>query len=490
MKDCYARQVLAGFIIAAVAIIGRGAFAQTNSPAATELAAEEKDGCARNLNKIYEAIQAFEADHYDLPNWLSDLVPQYISDTNLLICPVCGRTGKRELPPLADPKIASCYLFEFCPVPLGNSAPKAATRTRREWKRKQMGLVGSMVPMVRCRQHEAILNLAFDGRIYESPPFWESLVTNRVGLAELTAARLFANEASGPSGSGVSPANTRKASEGETPRNTGGTPAPLLPPRATNAPKELLDLSRFYNASLTNSWHGNAGNDLSAFPAGVQNLEGTDFDARGIVQLGSKSPSATKFPARVKDIEVHQKCRQLYFLHAAGFGSANDEGKQIGSFLVHFATNQMSVEIPIVYGKDVRNWHELAGEPAAPADLKVAWTGHNAVSKRAGRSLRLFVTSWTNPAPEMEIQSLDYVSSMALPAPFLLAITATPFGVPPLAGPALATQPLSTTAPFSKSTASDLRPHLCYGPGRLVPYAPGASCREAWQSQAADDQRR
>ena len=89
-------------------------------------AAEEKAACIKNLKVIYDAIQAFQADHRDLPNWLSDLVPQYLADANVLVCPVCRRTGQTEAPPLADPKLPSSYLFEFCPVPLGR-----ARRTRR-----------------------------------------------------------------------------------------------------------------------------------------------------------------------------------------------------------------------------------------------------------------------------------------------------------------------------------------------------------------------
>src|SRR5262249_60208875 len=118
----------------------------------------------------------------------------YLTNANLLLCPYCRRTGKTEIGSLADPKIASSYLFEFCPLPLGRSAPAAPNRTRREWKRLQMGLVGSVVPIVRCRAHDPLLNLAFDGTIYDSSSLWETVVANRVNTADLTAANLFAKE--------------------------------------------------------------------------------------------------------------------------------------------------------------------------------------------------------------------------------------------------------------------------------------------------------
>ena len=202
--------LMAGTVMAAESPTNASAKTAPARKASTR-AAEEKKACTKNLKAIYDAIQAFQADHQDLPNWLSDLVPQYLDDANVLICPVCRRTGRIEAPPLADPKLPCSYLFEFCPVPLGNLATNAPTRTRREWKRRQMDLVGSQVPVVRCRLHNPLLNLAFDGRIYESPRSWELLFTNRVNAADLTPARIFADEPSGA-------ANAPKKADGDTTR--------------------------------------------------------------------------------------------------------------------------------------------------------------------------------------------------------------------------------------------------------------------------------
>src|ERR1043166_2755706 len=88
-----------------------------------DVAAQEKEDCTKNLKVIYDAIEGYRKAHNDLPNWLSDLVPDYLPDANILICPVCRRTGQTENPPPADPNIATSYLFEFCPAPLGNGAP-------------------------------------------------------------------------------------------------------------------------------------------------------------------------------------------------------------------------------------------------------------------------------------------------------------------------------------------------------------------------------
>ena len=375
-------------------------WAQTN---ATEedpnLALDDKEGCLRNLKRIFEAIQAYRADHKDIPNWLSDLVPQYL-DAGVLICPVCKRTGQTESAPLADPKIPCSYVYEFCPVPLGQiDAPGDPAKTRRDWKRRQMGLVGSIVPMVRCRHHAAVLNLAFDGRIYESLPSWEDLLTNQIDLADLKSARIFA-----------APSNPASAANSSPP----GAP---YPPRDPQAKPGLINLSAYYNASLTESWHGNAHNDLASLPTGVQNFAGVEYDLRGIIQLGGKSPGAKRFPARVNGIKIQRKCARLRFLHAAGFGSVTNEGEQIGSYILHFATNQMQLALPIIYGRDLRDWHTLAGEKPAP-DLTVAWTGVNALSAASHNTIRLFTTTWINLVPAVEIESIDFVSAMGTACPF------------------------------------------------------------------------
>jgi hypothetical protein len=398
------RRLAHGLALAGLGVVlSGGAVAQTSGPASSDLAKEEKEACTKNLKTIYQAIQAYQLEHKELPNWLSDLVPQYLPDSKVLICPVCRRTGQTEGPALADPKLPCSYLFEFNPLPLGNTAPKAPTQTRREWKRRQMGLVGSMVPIVRCRHHTPVLNLGFEGTIYESPPMWEEAFTNRVKPAELTAARLFAR---GPT------SDEPYARESE-PRH--------FPARDPNAPEQCLDLTKFYNALLSESWHGGRENTLAELPSGLQTFGGVQFDARGIIQLGSKS--TTNFPAELHGIGVHQKSRRIQFLHAAAWGNPPDNGKHIADYIVHFATNQMRVDIPVDYGPTVLNWHTRPGEGDAAEKLNVAWTGENGVSRREGNKLRLFQTTWTNPVPDFEVETIECVSAMNTPALFIIAIT-------------------------------------------------------------------
>jgi hypothetical protein len=132
--------------------------------------------CKRNLEKIAGAIAAYRKDNKDIPNWLSDLVPKYLPDTSALICPVTKKTDRLSPFGALDPKVRCSYLYEFPPTLMTlvvKSAFEGPLRTTRDWKRQQMGILGSEVPIVRCLLHTPALNLSYGGRIFESPVIWE-----------------------------------------------------------------------------------------------------------------------------------------------------------------------------------------------------------------------------------------------------------------------------------------------------------------------------
>jgi len=95
--------------------------------------------------------------------------------------------------------------------------------------------------------------------------------------------------------------------------------------------------------------------------------------------------------------------------------------RRVGTYVVHY-TDGHQEEIPIVYGQDVRDWNSDADQRTDLSRAVIAWTAMNDAKHR----VRLFLTTWLNPSPDVEVASIDYVSSMAESAPFLVAITADP----------------------------------------------------------------
>jgi hypothetical protein len=213
-------------------------------------------------------------------------------------------------------------------------------------------------------------------------------------------------------------------------RNLKVTPASAttiqrVPPRNPSTKKNLIDLSGHYNGSPREGWlpttpMGTTAQKTLPITLGVGRFDGVDFDVRGLIQLsGNKIKAAGgEFPEKVTDIKVGLKCRKLYFLQAAAWGSFVKNGVQIGSFTVHYV-NDSKREILIVQGEDLGNWTGTDNDDLLRRGA-VVWKGENA----AEQSVRVYKSVWDNPQPELEIRSLDFVSKMTDASPFLIAITA------------------------------------------------------------------
>jgi len=194
-----------------------------------------------------------------------------------------------------------------------------------------------------------------------------------------------------------------------------------IPLRDSKAVLEQIDLACCYNASLNEPWHpGDDNNDLSSLPLGTQILAGVAFDVRGLVQVGAESRTREKYPAKVEGIGIERKCNRLQFLHSAINCSLISKGTQIGSYIVHYANGQRH-EIPIAVGRELADWWNQPNEE--DDGLIVAWEGTNEATRKIGRTIRLFKTTWDNPSPEIAVKSIDFVSTHETAAPFLVAIT-------------------------------------------------------------------
>jgi hypothetical protein len=197
--------------------------------------------------------------------------------------------------------------------------------------------------------------------------------------------------------------------------------------RAAETPRALVDLSDHYNAALQENWHNtnDVGNNLELLPQGVQEFNGVRYDVRGIIQLASLGSDTTcpEYPKAVSAIPIRQIAGKLHFFH--GVGWTDTDGTVIAHYKIHFADGS-TLEAPVVYGRDVRNWQFW---PEMPENEKaggtIAWKGTQPRWQQfPGWGVRLYQMTWNNPNPEKEIATLDFVSTKQNAAPFLIAITA------------------------------------------------------------------
>jgi hypothetical protein len=362
---------------------------------------EDRAACQSQLNRIYGAIQEYHRRNQKLPLWLSDLIPDYIQDPDVLVCPYVRKTGKskkwkeqfNQVPVFGDPAFCT-YAYEFCTQVI----PQLFNITCRDYKERQMGLMGFGVPIVRCFAHRPVLNLAFDGNIYESPSEWEDNF-----VKSPTDAWLFHR---------VLP---KKLSD----ESQNLDVLKLIKLRNPQTDARILDLSKRYNALLLHlSQMDSAGKLLVTYPEGLQEIDGIKFDIRGLIHLSGKN-SAIAFPERVDKISVNRKCAKIHFLHGTMFGA--QEGSVIASYVVH--QGGAVTKIPIVYGKDVKTRWFDSRQRSELENPEVAWTSPPDRVGTAGKSLRLYHTVWRNPTPDAEVNSISFVSHLTDSAPFLVAIT-------------------------------------------------------------------
>jgi len=196
--------------------------------------------------------------------------------------------------------------------------------------------------------------------------------------------------------------------------------------RPAEAKAGLIDLTAYYNAALGETWFPTniirSGNDLSALPSGLQKFGGVEFDVRGIIQLSGSvlEDMGAQFPRQVNGIKINQKCQRLHFLQGTGWDALF--GTTVGRYQINYANGEKR-EIKLVFGQNIRDWWFFATQRQPTSGATLAWQGSNPASQALGMALRLYQMSWVNPLPEVEIASIDFISTMEKSAPFLIALT-------------------------------------------------------------------
>ncbi len=222
------------------------------------------------------------------------------------------------------------------------------------------------------------------------------------------------------------------------------------PRRDPNAEPVQVNLDRYYTGVLDACFYPHWSeqefdDDLSRIPMGLQRMGEVLFDIRGVIWLRPKlsNPADTAFratchdfPERVKGIAIGRRFRKLYVLHATmtlrEFGpksmmDANGQPLTVASYVLRYADGT-SHEHEVVYGRDLRHWWR--GGPGDSEDsverATVAWRGTNPMAEQYEAKLRLFLSTFENPRPGVEVVAIDFVSKLTPAAPFLVAMTVEP----------------------------------------------------------------
>jgi beta-galactosidase len=164
-------------------------------------------------------------------------------------------------------------------------------------------------------------------------------------------------------------------------------------------------------------WFGDAAFTMADLPTGEQNLAGVKYDIFEFktspvptsVMLGAPGIPNNP-PEEVKGIPVAKKADALFFLHTARINQpmtpeeiAAGKKFEMLRYVVHYKDGTEEI-IPIYSQVDIGDYKVKAAAPLPGAQL--AWTKPYAGTEF---SAAVYSKQWTNPKPDVEIQSIDMV---------------------------------------------------------------------------------
>lgn len=135
--------------------------------------------CTQNLKAIGEALHAYENCNGCFPEWLSELYPKYLTETDFLVCPSDEDNGVPILPYDTDPNLPVSYTYDCTP------------EYYEQWLKRERHVYGGANPIVQCANHKypnsdssLYINLSFSNSIYVSDGDWKKQPISVFGSLE------------------------------------------------------------------------------------------------------------------------------------------------------------------------------------------------------------------------------------------------------------------------------------------------------------------
>ena len=148
-----------------------------------------------------------------------------------------------------------------------------------------------------------------------------------------------------------------------------------------------------------------------AIPTDFQVFDGVPFQIDGAMFLWGSRFAKAGWAEQIPGLPVNQKFQTLYLLHCAFHISPR--GKPVYKVVFHYQDDDISpVTNTMFYGEQILDWYtgsargvrHLAGPRSH--DSRLAWAG-GAFSPDNKSPLILCLTAITNPAPDLEVTTID-----------------------------------------------------------------------------------
>jgi RNA polymerase sigma factor (sigma-70 family) len=197
-----------------------------------------------------------------------------------------------------------------------------------------------------------------------------------------------------------------------------------------------IDLKPYINTALTESAAspiGVDGDDLAELPTGTNIYAGVPFDVQGSIQLMGHGMDRYRktYPEKVSGIVVNHRAAKLHVLQGSNWTYPSAYGTTVAKLVLHYEDGSTR-DIDMIAGDHMFDWWSPLFKTGIPPryykmgpTTERAWSGSNPFIKSVwpGESVVLYKSTFTNPQPDVTISNIDFVSSMKLTAPFVVAIT-------------------------------------------------------------------
>jgi len=126
------------------------------------------------------------------------------------------------------------------------------------------------------------------------------------------------------------------------------------------------------------------------------------------------------YPEKITGIPVNYVTGSLCFLHSSAWES--EKGTDVVRIVVNYANNDKRTFV-IKNQIEVEDWWFHPEKSIFPSKAKLAWEGSNSRVNNLGFVLKLYRYACVNPMPEIEITTIDLISSMNATGYMLYGIT-------------------------------------------------------------------
>ena len=167
-------------------------------------------------------------------------------------------------------------------------------------------------------------------------------------------------------------------------------------------------------------WHLDG--DLAALSPVQHRFGEISFDVRCVIQLGIDVEDWTHFPRSV-EIPIHRRIQRFHVIHAtAHLPPGEGDGAVVGAYRLHFEDGDEILQ-PILYGRHLRSFWREGDLVNECSNAQLAWQWKEPARREIAKYHRLFMATFENPRPEVEVDHIEYVSGETIAAPFLVGMT-------------------------------------------------------------------